>query len=64
MGLPSGIPATPGSMSGLQGTTLEERLPSEARLSRQSGLKVLSIVISIPYLIVLLPESPMSCSNI
>ena len=54
----------PSSMSGLQRTTLEERLPSEARFSRQSGLKVLSIVISIPYLIVLLPESPMSCSNI
>ena len=35
----------PGSMSGLQRTTLEERLPPEAQvsgvgLSRQSGLKV------------------------
>ena len=29
-GLPSGIQATPSSMSGLQGTTLEERLPPEA----------------------------------
>ena len=29
-GLPSGIQAAPGSMSGLQRTTLEKRLPPEA----------------------------------
>ena len=61
VGVPSGIYATPGSMSGLQRTTLEKRLPSKVQapgvgLSGQSGPKMPGVTTQAPTLIT--PEEP------